>query len=396
MSVKAKALIAGGITAAVLVTAGVAGVAVGGFPAANGVPPTPSSTPGTSTAAPQARTATEIGRDFLSDWVDHSGSSAGRVVRRDQGGDTVSEGQAYGMLIADGVGDQKSFSAIWSWTTTHLKRKDGLMAWRWDDGKVVDEQPASDADLDMAWALVLAGKTFDDPAYTNAGTALGTRILDDLTVETPDGRILLPGLWAQGSGPWSYNPSYASPAAYAEMAEATKDPRWEQLAAGSRKATTKILEATALPSEWAQVKTDGSVVPLATANGGAAANGSAGVVEYGYNAARLPVRYAESCSAQDVALAAKLAGPLSGKSPLPMELDLGGTALNQDQSPLGYVARAAAEASSGQRSAAQADLQTADTLSQSTPTYYGAAWDALGALQLETRAFNGCSPLKGH
>jgi endoglucanase len=40
--------------------------------------------------------ALQAGRDFL----DHYVEGDGRVVRRDEGGDVVSEGQAYGMLIA--------------------------------------------------------------------------------------------------------------------------------------------------------------------------------------------------------------------------------------------------------------------------------------------------------
>jgi endo-1,4-beta-D-glucanase Y len=390
MTRKTTALIAVAAAAAVIVAGGIATVAVGRFPSSGARTASgPSTSLAPSSGVDAARSATDIGRAFLADWVEGSGSEKGRVVRRDQGGDTVSEGQAYGMLTALGVRDEKSFAAIWSWTRHNLQRSDGLLAWRWQNGKVVDDQPASDADLDTARALVLAGKTFDEPSYTKAGTALGGRILDELTASTPDGRILLPGLWAQSSGPWSYNPSYASPATFDQLATATKDPRWRELASGSRSVTTKILQSTALPSDWAQVKADGSVVPLPSPTG------SAGTVQYGYDAGRVALRYAESCSAPDVALAAKLAGPLGTTAPLPMQLDLGGTALNKNQRPLAYVARAAARASAGDRSGAQSDLRQADVLAQTTPTYYGAAWDALGALQLEGKAFGTCSPLEG-
>ncbi|ARC56391.1 putative endoglucanase [Frondihabitans sp. 762G35] len=390
MTRRTTALIAVAAAAAVVVAGGIATVAVGGFPSAGGRSASDPSTSLAPTAGVDAsRSASEIGRAFLADWVEGAGSEKGRVVRRDQGGDTVSEGQAYGMLVALGVRDEKSFRSIWSWTRDNLQRSDGLLAWRWQDGKIVDDQPASDADLDTARALVLAGKTFDEPAYTKAGTALGSRILDELTASTPDGRILLPGLWAQGTGPWSYNPSYASPATFDQLATATKDPRWRELASGSRAVTTKILQSTALPSDWAQVKADGSVVPLPSPTG------TAGTVQYGFDAGRVALRYAESCNAADVALAAKLASPLGTATPLTMQLDLGGTALNKDQSPLAYVARSAARASAGDKDGALRDLRQADVLAQATPTYYGAAWDALGALQLEGDAFWTCSPLKG-
>jgi endoglucanase len=40
----------------------------------------------------------------------------GRVVRINQGGDTVSEGQAYGMLLAEVTGNESAFGRIWGWT----------------------------------------------------------------------------------------------------------------------------------------------------------------------------------------------------------------------------------------------------------------------------------------
>ena len=42
-------------------------------------------------------------------------ASNGRVVRRDQGGDTVSEGQGYAMLLAVALGDRRQFAAAWRW-----------------------------------------------------------------------------------------------------------------------------------------------------------------------------------------------------------------------------------------------------------------------------------------
>ena len=63
-------------------------------------------------------TARIAGQKFLDEYVE----TDGRVVRRDEGGDVVSEGQAYGMLIAVAVGDETRFRSIWKWTKTHLRR----------------------------------------------------------------------------------------------------------------------------------------------------------------------------------------------------------------------------------------------------------------------------------
>jgi endo-1,4-beta-D-glucanase Y len=386
MTKKTKALLAAVVVAAVAVTAGIALLVVGapgGAPDRTAGGPAESSDPGTGDSTPDARTASQIGEDFLAEWVDDDG----RVVRRDQGDDTVSEGQAYGMLVAVAVGDEKRFDAIWRWTEDELVRPDGLLAWQWKDGAVVDDMPASDADVDAARALVLAGSTFDRPDLTTAGVDLGTDVLDEMTVSTDVGRILLPGPWAMGpayEGLYDHGPS---PASFAQLAEASGDPRWSELEAGSRAVTTAVLDATALPSDWAQVRQDGTTVPLPSADG------SSGTVQYSYDAGRLALRYAESCEPEDVALSASMASVLQRYDELPMQLDLGGQSVGSDQSPLAYAARAAAEAGDGQHDRAAADLRRADALSQSTPTYYGAAWAALAALQLEGTSLGACSPL---
>ena len=386
MTRRTTAFLSAAVVVAIAVTAGAAWLVVGGPPGSSRDEPgaAATGTAGTGAATPASRTATAIGDDFLADWVD----ADGRVVRRDQGDDTVSEGQAYGLLVAVAVGDEQRFDSIWRWTRENLVRDDGLLAWRWADGAVVDDMPASDADVDAARALVLAGEAFDEPSYTRAGVDLGSEVLDRMTVSTDVGRVLLPGPWAAGAGPWSYNPSYASPAAFDLLGDASGDPRWAELETGSRAVTTAVLDSTALPSDWAQVRQDGSVVPLPSADG------SSGTVQYSYDAARLVLRFAESCRPDDVALAARTASVLQRYDELPMQLDLGGQSAGADQSPLAYVARAAAEASAGQRGAAAADLARADALAQTTPTYYGAAWAALGSLQLDASALGACSPLR--
>jgi len=92
-------------------------------------------------------------RTFLARYVTRDGA----VVRRDQGSDVVSEGQAYALLLASIAGDQPAFERVWRWTHAHLLGSDGLLASRAaKDGRVLDRNAASDADLLAAWALVRA------------------------------------------------------------------------------------------------------------------------------------------------------------------------------------------------------------------------------------------------
>ncbi len=333
--------------------------------------------------AEDVMTAEEASIDFLDTWVDDDG----RVVRRDQGGDTVSEGQAYGLLIALGADDEERFDAIWNWTRTNLVRDDGLLAWRWQDGEIVDDEPASDADVDAARALVLAGSRFDRPDLTAAGNTLAAAVMDTMTAPTPLGRILLPGVWAAGGPDYDYNPSYASPVSFAVLAESTGDERWTELGTGGTRVTAAFLAESPLPPDWAEVTAAGEVHAMP----GAAGNGDD--VRYSYDAARLPLRFAESCLDEDRRLAAQTLAPLLQEDPLPASLDLGGTALNADEHPLAYLARAAAAASAGQQPDAIEDIDRATETAQQYGTYYGAAWIALGRLMLETDTLGGCAPL---
>jgi endo-1,4-beta-D-glucanase Y len=368
--------------AAVLVAGGIAVAAVRPWsdraPDAGGV-----STPTSTTAPDGTRTAAQLRTAFLDRYVED-----GRVVRKDQGDDTVSEGQAYGLLIAYAAGDRDRFGEIWSWTKRHLLTDDQLLAWRWTpDGGVSDAQSASDADLDTARALVLAGDAWDDERYTAAGKRMATAVLDHETARTDLGLILLPGPWAD-SEPYRYNASYASPAAYRVLAAATKDDRWKELETSSTAVTRAVLEESDLPSDWSQVHADGTVDPMP-------ATGDDTRVLYGYDAMRMPLRYAEACTAPDRALAASVAPTLRRTTQLAAQLDLGGTAVTGDRSALAYAARAAAEQAAGATGAARADLERADRTSATTPTYYGDAWAALGATMLTSDVLGGCATAGG-
>lgn len=340
-----------------------------------------------STPAPGSEqrelTADEAAEGFLSEYVD----ADGRVVRRDQGGDTVSEGQAYALLVAVGIGDRDTFAEVWSWTEDNLQRPDGLLSWRWADGAVVDASSASDADLDTARALVLAGTAFADPQLSADGIALGQAVLDLETVRTGAGRILVAGNWATEE-PFAYNPSYVSPAASGLLAQASGDPRWAELDEGSRVVTAALLAESELPPDWAQVRADGTVEAMPGAQG----RGNDGV-RYSYDATRTPVRLAESCASADRALAAQLVDVLDRSGADTAALDLGGAALTGDESAVAAVGQAAAVAAEGDLDRARAELVDADHLQQQTPTYYGAAWNALGRLLLTDDALGGCPPV---
>jgi len=335
----------------------------------------PASSP-SATAQPPATAA--AGEAFLTGFVEDDG----RVVRTDQGGDTVSEGQAYALLVAVGLGEEDTFARVWGWTQDALQRPDGLLSWHWAGGRVVDRSSAADADLDAARALVLAGEAFGEPRYTADGLELGGAVLDLETVPTAAGRVLTAGQWAM-TEPYAYNPSYASPASTAVLAAASGDGRWAELDAGSRAVTSALLASAPLPPDWAQVHADGSVEAMP------GAQGQGQSVRYGYDAARTPIRFAESCDPADRALAAAMVAPLDRGGDA-AELDLGGTPIGPGESVLAATAQAAAVAAAGDLVRAAEELTDGDLLAQSAVSYYGAAWSALGHLMLTDDVLGGC------
>lgn len=311
--------------------------------------------------------------------------SDGQVVRIDQGGDTVSEGQAYAMLVSVAIGDHAHFDAAWAWTRAHLLEPNGLLASRMASGRIVDYQPASDADLDAARALATAATRFQDPSYARAARALGRAILVHETFGGARAPLLAAGRWAVRQR--IVNPSYSSPAAYTAMERI--DPaharRWARLAAAMRRAIASVTQGGQLPPDWAQATAQGRLVPISNPAQPAESP------RFSLDAARAPIRYAASCHAADHSIAAAMWPTLNRSgSPTPYALSLQGSALVTDSHPVALAAAAAAAWASGDRKDTVRLLSQATSIGVRYPTYYGAAWTALGRIMLTTDWLQSC------
>ena len=170
---------------------------------------------GSANASPQQQAAAR----FLARYA----RPDGQVVRLDQGGDTVSEGQAYGMLLAEVAGNTAAFGRIWAWAHEHLQLSNGLFAFHANAaGKVLSRQPASDADLLIAWAL-LRYRGPSAAAWHRDGRRVAAAVLAHELTTGPGGTpVLAAGPWATGR-PASLDPSYWSLAAYQGLAQLTGD-----------------------------------------------------------------------------------------------------------------------------------------------------------------------------
>jgi endoglucanase len=331
-------------------------------------------------SGPGATQALTDARAFLRKYVTRSG----QVVRRDQGNTTVSEGQAYALLLADAAGAPAIFDRVWSWTRAHLLGPGGELASMTDaQGTVTDPNPASDADVLTAWALSLA----TGPAaasYHAQARRLAAAILANETVARGRLLVLAAGPWATGS-PASLDPSYWEPIAFTALARLTGDQRWSALTASARALTASLTEHGALlPPDWARL--DGAI-----ASPTPAPDRQAPQVRYGLDAQRLVVWMASSCAAADRRLAGRwwrtLAAPQRSGT---LALTPSGAVIDGRTNALPYVAAGAAAGAAGDASARAGLLARARAVQLAYPTYYGGAWLALGETLLETGALGGC------
>lgn len=317
-------------------------------------------------------------RHFLDLYV----ASDGRVVRRDQGGDTVGEGQAYGMLLAAAVGDSRRFDLIWGWTKSNLRRPDGLISFLWRGGHVIDPQAASDADLDASRALLVAACRLHRPELRSEALQLAKSIMrvEVGSASFHGAPVLSAGPWAISPPPVTVNPSYFSPASFLALRDASKDPRWGALAASSRAITSKLMPTTSrLPPDWARLE-GGRPVPIGLPDK------PQSPPQFGFDAVRTLVRMAEDPNSAGRRIAARAWPVFEAQDPtkLPVEHDLFGRPTGHTLHPVVLVAAAGAADAAGQSAARDGLLAEAEALDQRTPSYYGAAWVALGRIMLTT------------
>jgi endo-1,4-beta-D-glucanase Y len=316
----------------------------------------------------------------------HYVRSDGRVVRPDQGGDTVSEGQAYAMLLAETTGDPAEFRRIWDWTRTHLQLADRLFAYHANAaGHVVSRQPASDADLLIAWALL----RYHGPgaaALHHDGRQVAAAILAHEVTRGPGGTpILTAGPWATGR-PATLDPSYWSLTALQGLGQLTGSPQWRRLATGAVTITRQLTrDGRTLPPDWAELTAAGALRPEPAPGGGQPQT------QFGPDAQRTVVWFAASCSQDARELAGRWWNLLrSGGREGALALRPDGSVLDGTPAALPYVASAAAAKAAGDQANVSSLLRHAAARQRSQPTYYGGAWNALGPAMLTSRSLSSC------
>jgi endo-1,4-beta-D-glucanase Y len=210
---------------------------------------------------------------------------------------TTSEGQSYGMLRAVWMGDRREFDLVWGWTRKHLQvRHDHLFAWlgtreqggRW---QLESRSSASDADEDIALALIFAGHRWKEKAYISAARLVLDGIWRSEVTRIGGRYYLTAGDWASTYERGAVvNPSYLAPYAYRVFA--AEDPRhpWAALISTSYDVLDKCTHSTlgesrsrGLPPNWCVLDRRGAGArPFPVDQG----------TDYGYDAFRVMWRVA--------------------------------------------------------------------------------------------------------
>jgi endo-1,4-beta-D-glucanase Y len=242
---------------------------------------------------------------WKSDTVTSSGAPAGtmRVQRlsSDQGAapyTTVSEGIGYGMLLAVYMGDQTLFDQVWMYEQQFLDAN-GLMNWNIDaNGDSVSEGDpgygaATDADEDMAFALVMASKQWGGQgslSQSYAAIAL-TQIKAIWAHEIYDYLVILPGDGYGNTMGSSVNVSYFAPAYYRVFA--TLDPPGSSTGDAWMNALDQSYTTLAASLNTTNGNESNGLVPAWCTSAGvpnSTANGANTPTNYQYDSCRTPFR----------------------------------------------------------------------------------------------------------
>lgn len=194
----------------------------------------------------------------------------GRVVDYQRGSITTSEGQAYAMRRSIMMNDKKTFDKTYDWAKNNLQHKnDKLFAWLWglkkigEGGWIVDQNGATDADVEIAAALILASKIWQQESYMKDALAIINDIWDKETIVIKDERILVAGVNQKMGKHIEVNPSSFMPADFRIFSEVDEKHNWQELVNSSYRLTNLCIDniESGLPPDFFYIdKSTGAII----------------------------------------------------------------------------------------------------------------------------------------
>ena len=210
-------------------------------------------------------------------------------VKFDNTSETVSEGIAYGMLLSAYMADKPLFDGLWLYYKDHVNAN-GVMNWKIKGcSEAIGSNGATDAELDAAFALIVADYQWASTGDINYKGDAKTLISAIKNYEIEANTLVLkPG--DQFGGSQITNISYFSPAYYRAFGVFTNDVTfWNQVAAKAYTVINNNLTVNnavgGLVSDWCEASGTYSAIAV---NYGYNRQGKA----YTYDAARTPWRIA--------------------------------------------------------------------------------------------------------
>ncbi len=196
---------------------------------------------------------------------------------------TLVEAMGFGTLLAAYAKDKATFDGLMRfYKSKRTPESRNMMGWKVTCDGIIDPGSATDGDLDVAFALIVANKQWNDPAYLADAREILQIIRTNLVLPcTSNGKnVLIVGPGFSGNawgGCGMMNIMYHSPAFFRVFAEVTGDNTWLTLAED----TYTLLNAGANA-------TTGLVPDWQTSNGVPGPGSRVGY--YGYDACRAPWR----------------------------------------------------------------------------------------------------------
>lgn len=270
---------------------------------------------------------------WYADWVRDCGDGS-QYVRWDGGATSVSEGIAYGMIIAVYMGDKTLLDNLWAFYKNAMNNN-GLMGWQADCNGHTQSGAATDAEVDAAMALIVAEyqwPTATSPYdYKVEADAIITDIYDhEVQSSSSTGPYqLLPGDAWGAAGNNCRNPGYIPMGylkSYAEFIGGAQQIDWESniIPANYSLIQSNVNATTGLASDWCEA--DGT--PGGCGDGG----------KFGDDASRFPWRsatdalwYGDSRSVTICSNIAKYCAGKGGPASAPGDVNIDGSGSGSTQ-----------------------------------------------------------------